>query len=75
MLRRLVHDAMRGDVRAFKLLLSLVQRYAESPDTAVPLEEVLAEDKAILAQFLQVPGGLVSDTAKAPDREDRGDAK
>jgi hypothetical protein len=73
MLRRLLHDAMRGDVRALKLLLSLVERYAESPDAAVPLGEVLAEDKAILAQFLQVADGAF-DTAKAPDSEDRGDA-
>ena len=35
MLRRLVNDAMRSDPRAVKLLLSLVDRYAESPETAL----------------------------------------
>jgi hypothetical protein len=53
MLRRLANDAMRNDPRALKLLLSLVDRYAESPEGQTPLEEVLREDKEILSQFLQ----------------------
>ena len=32
MLRRLVNDAMRSDPSALKLLLSLIDRYAESPE-------------------------------------------
>jgi len=37
MLRRLANDAMRSDQRAIKLLLSLVDRYAETPETALQL--------------------------------------
>jgi hypothetical protein len=53
MLRRLANDAMRNDPRALKLLLSLVDRYAESPEGQTSLDEVLGEDKEILSQFLQ----------------------
>jgi hypothetical protein len=55
MLRRLANDAMRSDPKALKLLLSLVDRYAESPSVDVDINEILAEDKAILAEFLQRP--------------------
>ena len=53
MLRRLTNDAMRSDQRAIKLLLSLVDRYGESPQTTLSLKEILAEDDEILAQYLQ----------------------
>ena len=72
MLRRLANDAMRSDPRAMKLLLSLVDRYAESPQTAVQLGEVLAEDQAILAQYLQEPAG--SDTDSPLSSDDGGDS-
>jgi hypothetical protein len=52
MLRRLVNDAVRSDPKAVKLLLSLVDRYAESPDTKINVDQLLAEDQAILARFL-----------------------
>jgi Family of unknown function (DUF5681) len=55
MLRRLANDAMRSDKGAIKLLLSLVDRYAESPETALQLREMLAEDQAILAEYLREP--------------------
>ena len=42
MFRRLVNDALRSDARAMKLLLSLVDRYGDSPETALPLDDVLA---------------------------------
>jgi hypothetical protein len=51
--RRLANDAMRSDPRAVKLLLSLIERYAASPETMVQLDAVLAEDRAILGQYLQ----------------------
>jgi hypothetical protein len=57
MLRRLVNDAMRSDPRALKLLLSLVDRYGDSPEAAVHLGDVLDEDRAILAQYLQERAG------------------
>jgi hypothetical protein len=52
MFRRLVNDAMRGDPKAMKLLLSLFDRYEESSETALQLRELLPEDRAILAQYL-----------------------
>jgi hypothetical protein len=60
MLRRLVNDAMRSDQRAIKLLLSLVDRYGESPKSALQLNEMLTEDAEILAQYLQTPVDSVS---------------
>jgi Family of unknown function (DUF5681) len=53
MLRRLANDAMRNEPVALKLMLSLFDRYGESPETGIRLDEVLAEDKAILANFLK----------------------
>ena len=57
MLRRLANDAMRNEPVALKLMLSLFDRYGESPEAGIRLDEVLAEDRAILANFLkQSPG-------------------
>jgi hypothetical protein len=72
MFRRLANDAMRSDPRAMKFLLSLVDRYADSPETALKLGEVLAEDREILAQYLQEPAGLGPAAARTPDDEERG---
>ena len=57
MLRRLVNDAMRSDAKAMKLLLALVERYAETTEAKVQLGELLAEDQTILAQYLQISDG------------------
>ena len=67
MLRRLANDAMRSDQRAIKLLLSLVDRYGESPQTTLQLRAMLDEDQEILAQYLREPDGFISDTASIPD--------
>jgi hypothetical protein len=72
MLRRLANDAMRSDQRAIKLLLSLVDRYAESPETALQLRDMLAEDEAILAQYLGEPS-VMPDTGLTPDDTDHDD--
>lgn len=53
-LRRLANDAMRSEPRALKLLLALYDRYGESPDTDLRLDEILAEDREILSNFLSV---------------------
>ena len=73
MLRQLVNDAMRGDPRAMKLLLSLIDRYGDSPEAALRLGDVLAEDQKILAQYLQEPAGPSPEAAWKPDDEERGD--
>jgi Family of unknown function (DUF5681) len=63
MFRRLVNDAVRRDAAALKLLLPLIDRYAASPETELRLGELLAEDQAILSQYLSSTAGLVSDWA------------
>jgi hypothetical protein len=60
MLRRLANDAMRNDPRALKLMLSLIDRYADTPETTKPIEDELDEDREILARYLGTttsPGG------------------
>jgi hypothetical protein len=42
-----------GDPRALKFLFPLIERYLESPEGGQHLEEMLAEDQAILATFLK----------------------
>ena len=54
-LRRLANDAMRSDPAAVKLLISLVDRYADSTAAAPRLNDLLAEDRAILARYLPDP--------------------
>ena len=55
MLRRLLNDAVRSDAKAMKLLLALVDRYAETTEAKVHLGELMAEDREILAQYLLEP--------------------
>jgi len=74
MLRRLVNDAMRSDAKATKLLLSLVDRYAETTEAKDQLGELLAEDREILAQYLLEPTVLTPEPAQKADEEDRDDA-
>src|SRR5271166_3219659 len=52
MMLRLRNDAMRGDGKAMKMLLSFVDRYAETAESKIQLGELLAEDRKILAQYL-----------------------
>jgi len=59
-LRRLANDAMRSEPRALKLLLALYDRYGESPETDLRLDEILADDREILANFLTKPEGITS---------------
>ena len=54
-LRRLANDAMRSEPRALKLLLALYDRYGESPEADLRLNEILAEDREILSNFLTKP--------------------
>jgi hypothetical protein len=69
MLRRLVNDSVRGDAKAMKMLLSFVDRYAETAESKVQLGELLAEDQTILAQYLPE-----LEPAKKGDGDDPDDA-
>jgi Family of unknown function (DUF5681) len=68
MLRRLANDAMRNDPRALKLMLSLVDRYADTPEVAPCIDDVLAEDQAILAQYLETPSTGLSSRSEQSDK-------
>ena len=61
------------DPRAMKLLLALIDRYSDSPETALRLGDVLAEDREILAQYLQGPAGLRQEAGGKPDDAEGGD--
>jgi Family of unknown function (DUF5681) len=63
MLRRLANDAMRNEPRALKLMLSLIDRYADTPETTEPIERELAEDREILARYLGTRSGLSGNPA------------
>jgi hypothetical protein len=52
MLRRLANDAMRKDIVALKTILNLLDRYGEAPESHIKLDELLEEDRDILANFL-----------------------
>ena len=73
MFRRLVNDAVRRDPTALKLLLPLIDRYAASPETELHLGELLAEDQAILSQYLREAAGPVSASAEESKIEGLGD--
>jgi hypothetical protein len=52
MLLRLRNDAMRSDAGALKLLFSMFDRYGDSAEGTIKLDEMLAEDRAILMQYM-----------------------
>jgi hypothetical protein len=68
MLRRLANEAVRSDPRALKLLLSLMDRYAEAPEVGPHLEEMLAEDREILMRFLHPAGSAAERNRKGKNR-------
>jgi hypothetical protein len=75
MLRRLANDAMRSDPRAMKLLLFLIDRYGESSEAAPHLEEMLAEDRAILMHFLQQPAVTAAERGKESENTEGRDGR
>jgi Family of unknown function (DUF5681) len=52
MLRRLVNDALRSDPKAIRLLLALMERHGTASETGPRLDELTAEDRAILSSYL-----------------------
>jgi hypothetical protein len=71
-LRRLTNDAMKGDPKAIRLLLSLNDHYGDAPTSSLELRELLAEDAAILAEYLQQPSQSEADPS-APQKEGHDD--
>jgi hypothetical protein len=51
-IRRVVNDAAKMNVKALKLLLSLMDRYGGTSETAVDMKALSAEDQKIIAGYL-----------------------
>ena len=50
---RLVSDASRGEARATKQLLEFIDRYGDRSESVARSEEISAEDREILADYLR----------------------
>jgi hypothetical protein len=61
--RGIVNDAARRDPKAIRLLLTLLQRHSPAAGASTGLESLLAEDQAILVDFV----ARHSPTANSPD--------
>jgi hypothetical protein len=57
---------------ALKLMLSLFDRYGQSPEAGIRLDEVLAEDKTILANYLKHPANRSGPSQKLKKDESNG---
>lgn len=55
MLRRLANEAMRSDPRALRLILPMIERYADATEAEPGTDELMAEDEIILARHLGRP--------------------
>lgn len=66
---RLRNDALRGDARAMKLSVELMHRHAETDESTVQFDELQAQDREILAQYLSKPN-----PTKKEDGDDQDDA-
>jgi hypothetical protein len=72
MLRRAFTDAMRSGPAAQKFFFWLIDRYADLNETAVvpDADEVLAEDREILARYLGMVSETPSSSPKQPGDDD-----
>ena len=50
-LHNLQQDILRGNRKAFLEWLAIVERYGDHDETSVSMQELLADDQAILANF------------------------
>lgn len=74
-LLRLGQDAMRGDHKAIKLFLSLLDRYGASPEARLQIQDLLAEDRQILDEYLNRSGTPpAATTAEQNKKEPTDDA-
>src|SRR5262245_1954748 len=68
MLRRLANEAMRGEQRSIKFLLSLLEHYGDSSQTTLQLSEMLAEDAEILTEYLDET--TVAESQPSPTKQE-----
>jgi hypothetical protein len=69
MARRVRNDALRGDAKATKLSIELMRRHSESDEPTIQFDELQAQDREILAQYLLKP-----EPTKKEDGDDPNDA-
>ena len=67
--RGIVNEAARRDPKAIRLLLTLLQRHSPEAGTSTGSDSLLAEDQAILADFV----ARHSPTESAPDSQQPND--
>jgi hypothetical protein len=75
MLRQLANDAMRGDQRAFKLVMEFLYRHSGDVEEDVRSEELSSEDLEILSDYLRKTGSSDSDTDIRPNERDGDDGE
>jgi hypothetical protein len=73
MIRRLVNDALRGNPTAVKLLLSIIDRYGEAPGAGFRIEDLQAEDQAILTRYLGAASRPNATQARDRDEDESHD--
>lgn len=69
MMRRLRNDALRGDAKAIKLSIEIMRRRSETNEPAIQFDELQAQDREILAQYLPK-----TQPANKGDGDDRDEA-
>jgi Family of unknown function (DUF5681) len=75
MLRQLGNDAMRGDKRAFKLLMEFLHRYDAAVEGPVRSEDMTSEDLEILSDYLRNTATTNSDLGGGPTEGEDNDGE
>ena len=75
MLRHSADAAMRGDLRALKLLMEFRHRYGGEGEGTARSEELTSEDLKILSDYLRNTGSSNSDPDVSPREEEDDDGE
>ncbi len=74
LLLRLRNNALGSNDKAIKLLLALMDRYDGSSEKGVSIEDLRAEDQAILAHYARELGVDTFDSSRQPDSRGTDDS-
>jgi hypothetical protein len=66
------NDALRGDAKAIKLSIELMRRHSETKESTVQFDDLLAQDRELLAQYLPEPRAPKKGDGDDPGDTDRG---
>ena len=64
-----MNDAAKSDPKALKTLLSLIDRHARTPEAAVDMNALAAEDQSILTSYMNELKGLGASDAENSTEE------